>query len=298
MVANMNKKAIIAFIGICFAWSFSWYAIKYQSQSEVSVYLSISYRFFTAFILCWLYLKIFKYEVKIPRKAVKYTLISGFANASLNFIIIYYAVRYITSGIVTAIFSLSIIFSEIVNSIFYKTQLNKKTIISGLIGTIGLTLFLLPTMNIVENKNDFIYGVMLSFIPPIIVPIGIVAMQASTKKYSIPTMTYMLYTFLFGAVISFTIAMISGDRIIFDTSLPYIISFVYSVLIASLIAYSSLFYLAQTIGAARASFTSLVYTIGAMLVSTYFEDYNWGFVNLIGFMLVILSIFTEFKRKI
>ncbi len=294
---NMNKKILIAFVGICFSWSFSWFAIKFQMQSTVSPFISVTYRFLFAGLLLLLGLKLFNISLKISRKECKFIAISGVCNASINFILAYNSAKYIPSGVTAAIFSLTIIMGEVINAIIYRTKINKNTIISGLIGTSGLMLFLLPIINISGDKIAIITGIWLSFSGTLLATLGMISMRACAIKHNTHAMVFLTYTFICGAIISFCTGMFLGAEIKFDTSLSYVLSLAYIVVFASCIAFASLFYLNKHIGVARAGFSSLIYTVSAMFISTYFEDYNWSFVNIAGFGMIIFAIFNELHSK-
>jgi len=293
----MNKRLILAFFGVCVSWSFSWFAIKHQSNSHVSVYSSLAYRFFASGIICLIIAKLLKYNINIKFSNIKYISISAATNASLNFVCGYTASKYISSGMIAAIFSLSIVTNEIFLAIADKRNISKNTIISSLIGITGLILFILPTIHFSLDVNHTIKGVYFAVIMPIIVCFGYQAMKKCIKQTQMPLLVYISYTFILGGVFSLIIAKILHHKLSFDFGTEYILSLLYLIIFASCVAYISLYYLIQKLGAAKANYTSLIYTVGAILVSTYFEDYQWHLINIVGFFMIILSLFNEFRKK-
>ncbi|QED23730.1 DMT family transporter [Candidatus Deianiraea vastatrix] len=294
----MNKKIALAFFGICFSWTFSWYALKMQSASQVSIFLSLAYRFFIAALLCLVISKIMCYKMKIDKSNLKYILISGATNASLNFALGYEAAKYIPSGMVAAIMSLSIITNELFSAFCDKRKVSKRTIVSGLIGTVGLILFILPTIKLSEDPRLTMLGISYALCMPILVCFGFQSMKTCVKKTQIPLLVYISYSFIAGCIIAFIVALFQNHNVLWDFSPKYTISLGYLVVFASCIAYLSLYYLIDKIGSARANYSSLIYTIGAIWVSTYFEDYAWSIVNFVGFLMIIASIFNEFRKKV
>ncbi len=292
-----NKKILLAFFGICFAWTFSWFALKHQAQSSVSIYTSLSYRFIAAGVLCFFISKKLGYSLKIHPKYYKYILISALCNAFLNFAFGYKASQYIPSGMIAAISSLAIISNELFNSFMIKQKPSRKTIKSGLIGTAGLILFIYPTLQFSSNLiGDFI-GFSLAILMAIVVCPGYYAMRKATSESKMEILVFMAYIFIVGGVISLISSAIAGNKIDFDFSINYISSLLYLIIIASCLGYISLYYLINKLGAAKANYASLIYTVGAIWVSTIFEDYTWSIINFFGFAMILLSIYMQFGQK-
>ena len=155
----MNYKIATTFIAMCLAWGFSWFAVKMQAGSNVPLEISLFYRFLLTSILMFIIAKASKHRLYCYKKEIAYFITIGITNFSLNFLLIYYAVKHIASGVSAVIFSLSIIISEIISSFVNKRKISKRVIISSIIGTIGLTAFILPLINFNNQQyNDNIKG--------------------------------------------------------------------------------------------------------------------------------------------
>ena len=165
------------------AWSFSWFAMKLQVDSGIPLELSVFYRFVVTSFLMFLLCFITKQRVLITRSEVKFLLLGGLFNFCLNFLLGYFIIRYIPSGVLATIFSLSIITSEIISSIIQKRKIEQKVVISSVIGVIGLAFFILPSITFGENSNfsKVMTGLGLSLVMMIIYSLGN-AVIAQNKK--------------------------------------------------------------------------------------------------------------------
>ena len=97
--------------------------------------------------------------------------------------------------------------------------------------------------------------------------------------------------------ISMSKFMNTANSAMFDFSIAYISSLLYLAIFASCIAYISLYYLMDKIGVAKANYSSFIYTIGAISISTIFEDYEWSILNLAGFTIIMASVYMQFGKN-
>jgi len=286
----------LAFIAMSLAWSVSWYAMKIQTQSFVSPELSVFYRFFAAAILMFLLCFIFKVRTRAKASEWRYFIIIGFCNFFLNFLIGYFAVRYIASGVMAVIFSLSIITSEFFSAILEKRKIERKVLISSLLGTIGLVFFIAPLVKISFN-HQIIIGFFLTLLMMIIFSFGSALVAKNRKINQTPLYTLIAYCSSIGAGFLLLINLIRGNEFIFDFSPSYIVSLSYLVLIATVLAFICLFYLVQTIGSTRANYTSLVYPIIALTISVFLENVALNFLSIVGILFIIAALLLEFMPR-
>ena len=320
----MNYKIIIAFITMCFAWGFSWIAVRMQTKSMVPVEISLFYRFLATSILIFFLAKITKHRLKCSKQEIQYLAIIGATNFSLNFLLIYYAVKYIASGIAAVIFSLSIIISEVIGGIINKKDISRKIIISSIVGTIGLATFVAPLVNFGNQQYiNNIKGILISFMAVVIYSFGNVIVAKNKKMHNTPLYSLIAYSSSFGAILILVINFIkiitnsifsnvhqnlslgiidnivmANSKINFiDYSASYISSLSYLIFIATIIAFICLFYLVQNIGSARANYTSLIYPVIALITSAFFENFYFTITGFIGLLLIIIAIIIEFFYK-
>ncbi len=284
---------IIAFLGMCFAWSFSWFAIKLQSNSFIEPELSTFYRFFITSILMIIICKISKQRCLIKKSELKLLPIIGLTNFSLNFLIGYFAVKFIASGIVAMIFSLSILTSEIISAIYNKNKIKKKIIVSSIIGFIGLSIFILPSINF-NNNNEFFIGLALSILMMLVYSFGTVLVGINKEINNTPLYTTITYCSGFGAIFLLIINLLKSNNFSIDYSPSYIGSLLYLVFISTILAFICLFYLIQKIGSTRANYTALIYPIIAIITSMFLEDLKLHFISIIGVLMIISAIAIEF----
>ncbi len=287
---------LLAFIGMSLAWSFSWFAMALQVDSVVPLELSVFYRFLLTSILMFALCFAKKQRMMLHKKELRFFLFIGLTNFCLNFLIGYFAVRFIPSGVLATIFSLSIITSEIISSFIDCRKIEKKVFISSAFGLVGLVFFILPTIDFGEQSNAIktLTGFALSLIMMTIYSAGNVAVSKNRKINATPLFTLIAWCSGIGSVFLFLFNTTRGNKFIFDFSAQYLLSFSYLVLIASVLAFICLFYLIEKIGSTKANYTSLIYPIIALITSACFENFAFNIFSILGFALIIGAIAIEF----
>lgn len=286
----------LAFIAMSLAWSVSWYAMKLQTESFISPEISVFYRFFISAILMFMLCFIFKVRMRIKASEWRYFVAIGLCNFCLNFLIGYFAVNYIASGVMAVIFSLSIITSEFFSAFLQKRKIERKVLISSLLGTFGL-LFFISSLVKISMDSKVIIGFFLTLLMMIIFSFGSALVAQNRKINHTPLYTLIAYCSGIGAAFLLLINLARGNKFAFDFSPSYIISLSYLVLIATVLAFICLFYLVQTIGSARANYTALVYPVIALIISVVLENLTLNFYSIIGVALIIFALLLEFMPK-
>jgi len=287
----------LAFIGMSLVWSFSWFAMKLQVDSIVAVEVSLFYRFFAVACLMTILCVATKKRLKPFKTEYKNFALIALTNFSLNFVIAYHTAKFIPSGMIAVIFSLSIITSEIFKAIFDGKKIEPKIILCSLIGFCGLTLFIFPTLkfdNYSSNIN-FIIGIILAMVMMIVFSFGNYLVEKNKRQNHTPLFT----SIAFGAIISSCYLIIInyalGNKFIIDYSAKYILSLIYQIIFASIIAFLCFYYLIQKVGAVKANYTALVYPTIALIVSSFFENFKFTTLGNIGLLLIIIAIALEFS---
>jgi drug/metabolite transporter (DMT)-like permease len=91
----------------------------------------------------------------------------------------------------------------------------------------------------------------------------------------------------YGAIGLAAIAAIRGTPVAFDPHWPYVASLLYLSLAGTSLAFGLYLALLKRIGAARAAYTSVLFPVVALLVSTLFEDYRWSLPAVIGLAVLV-----------
>lgn len=286
----------LAFLGMCLAWGFSWFAMKLQAKSFVALEISLFYRFAAVAAIMIAISLIAKTRLKIHKGELPFFASIALTNFSLNFLIGYHASKMIASGMIAVIFSISIIVSEVFKSLFDGKKIEKNVILSGILGFSGLCFFVIPTLKF-GNNSDFKttgIGLLLALSMMLTFSFGNYLAERNRRQNHTPLFTLITYCSGFSSLYFLVLNLILDNKFEFDSSLSYVGSLFYQIIFASILAFTCLFYLIQKIGASKANYTSLVYPTIALLVSAIYEDFQFTLLGTVGFAMIIFALAIEF----
>jgi len=108
-------------------WGTAWIAIKLQ-LGEVAVQASILYRFSLAALVLFAVLLLSRRLQKIERSDHLYCLLQGCCLFCFNFLCIYSATGYISSGLASVIFSMATVMIELNNRLRFSLRTATRTV--------------------------------------------------------------------------------------------------------------------------------------------------------------------------
>lgn len=289
----------LAFVGMSLVWSFSWFAMKLQVDSSVAVEVSLFYRFLAVACVMTVLCLITKKRLKPINTEYKYFALIALTNFSLNFLIGYHTTKFIPSGMIAVIFSLSIITSEILKAIFDGKKISIKIIISSLVGFCGLALFIYPTLKFDKDSSNlqFVIGIGLAMVMMIVFSCGNYLVEKNKRQNNTPLFSSIAFGSIASSLYLGFLNLILDNKFTIDYSPKYLFSLLYQIFFASIIAFLCFYYLIQKIGAVKANYTALVYPTIALIVSSFFENFRFTALGNMGLVLIILALAIEFTSN-
>ena len=268
-------------------WGSTWLAIKFQ-LGVVSPEISIAYRFGLAASILIVFSLIRRLPLRFDLRTHGFFALQGLLLFSLNYILVYFAEGYLTSGLVAIIFSVIIITNVIFGAIFLHNPVRPRVVIGAMFGLAGLAFVFWPEISTFSLSSQKVLGIVLVFISTISASLGNVV-SARNQRNELPVIQTNAYGMLYGAVFMFLLAVLRGAQLEFDTSSSYIFSLLYLAVFGSVIAFGSYLTLLGRIGLDRAAYVTVLFPIIALILSTMFEGLQWGMLQLVGVALVLLG---------
>lgn len=267
-------------------WGLTWFAISLQ-LGTVPVEQSIAYRFALASMALFLTLFILRKSFRLPRQAHLRLVGQGICLFSLNFICFYFATDKIPSGLVSVVFSLATIFNVMNNRLFFKEAISPKAVFGGLLGLGGLSLLLIPTLQLEGSKSmEIVIGLLLAFCGTYCFSLGNMIGKWNAKNKVEPA-TGNAYAMLYGTMLLIGFASLRGDPFTIDLSFEYMGALLYLAIPGSVIGFTTYLSLVGRIGPEKAAYTTVLFPVIALAVSVLYEGYVWNGAATAGLLIVI-----------
>lgn len=291
-------QVIILYATVVMIWGSTWITIPYQ-LGDVAPELSVAYRFALASLLLFAFARATGRRLRVPRATYPFVVVLGAMTFSIGYLFIYHGTAYITSGLVAVVFSIIVVTNAFYEKMFFGVRVEARMLLATLLGLIGMVLVFWPEVAELSFQDETIIGILLVLASVFLTSFGTMAAIVCGKR-NLPVVTVNAHAMAWGALTSFIAAMLLGRPLTISTSVPYVLSLVYLAIFGSAIAFGSFLALMRTIGSARAAYTSVLFPVVALLLSTLFEDYRWTAPAFAGIALILTGnwlALTRIKRE-
>lgn len=266
-------------------WGSTWLAIKFQ-LGVVPPEASVAYRFALAAALLAVWCLARGRSLAFPLRTHAWIAAQGATFFGLNYVGIYLAERFVTSGLVAVVFSTIVFITPIGTRLAFGTPIAARVAIGATLGVAGVALLFLPELRAAGDGGDAAQGIAYALGATLIASIGnLVTMRL--QRDGVPVFAGTAWGMAYGAATAAAVATLTGIAWRFDTGWPYLASLAYLAVFGSIVAFGAYFLLLKRVGAGPASFVGVSTPVVAMLLSTAFEDYRWTWVSVTGVALAI-----------
>jgi drug/metabolite transporter (DMT)-like permease len=291
-------QVAILYATVVLIWGSTWLAITYQI-GVVAEEVSVAYRFALGSVSLFIYAALSRRKVHIPWNSYGYVVLMGALMFSVSYLFVYHGAAYIPSGLVAVIFSLIVVTNALFERVFFKTRFESRLLFASLLGVIGVGLIFWPEISNFSLQDQAMMGVLLVMMSVLVASLGNMTAIINTNR-GLPVVAVNAHAMAWGALFSAAVAVLFGRPFNFLFEFEYIASLAYLSVFGSAIAFGCYLALLRTIGSTRASYSSVLFPIVALLISTFVEDYQWSTMAVAGIVFIIAGnwlALTKRKRK-
>lgn len=280
-------QVILLYTTVVLIWGSTWAAIPYQF-GVVAEEVSVAYRFAIAAVTLFLYAIVAGKKIRLPRRYYPMVIVQGLLLFSINYFFVYYGTAYITSGLVAVTFSSIVVCNAFFERMFFRTPLEGRLLVASFLGMLGIALIFWPEVTTLSLQDRTFFGLLLVVIGVVIASLGNMAAVVNTGR-DLPVVTVNAHGMAWGALLSFLAAAILGREFNFSLEPAYVWSLLFLAIFGSAIAFGCYLLLIRKIGSARAAYSSVLFPVVALAISTFLEDYQWSILAVVGISLTIVG---------
>ncbi|WP_379552836.1 DMT family transporter [Qipengyuania sp. DGS5-3] len=296
----LNWRVILPFILTGSIWGSTWFVITGQIDGVPAAW-SVFYRFALATPALFLAAFLMKRRLKLTRPEHLLAAFVGIFQFSGNFLFVYHAELYVTSGIVAMMFGLLMVPNALFGRIFLGERVESGFVLGSIVAIIGVSFLLFhewqanPDAGVIGGNVGL--GIFLAFVGILSASIANV-IQANPTGRAVPMVSLLAWAMLYGTVFDLGFAALTAGPPPFPTSTSYWMGIVYLALIGSVVTFPLHYNLVREIGAGRTAYNSILTISVAMLISTLFEDYSWTMLTAGGMVLAVIGMVLALRAKI
>ncbi|HEX6138512.1 MAG TPA: EamA family transporter [Casimicrobiaceae bacterium] len=276
-------------------WGSTWLGIKFQLGS-VAPEVSVALRFALAALLLALWCAVQGRSLRFDRRAHAFIALQGVLLFGLNYVAVYQAERYATSGLVAVLFSTIVFMIPVGARLLFGTALTLRTLVAAALGVLGVALLFVPELREARHGGSVALGVVLGLGATAIASGGNLA-ALRNQQAGIPVLPSTAWGMGYGALTAASIALAQGASWTIDLRAPYLASLLYLAVFGSIVAFGAYLTLLKQVGPGPASYVGVATPVVAMLVSTLFEGYRWTPLGGVGVALAVAGNWLALKPR-
>jgi drug/metabolite transporter (DMT)-like permease len=275
------------YVLVVLIWGSTWLAISFQF-GIVAAEVSVAYRFGIAAIVLYLYALISRRQIRLPLNAYPMVLLQGTLLFCINYLFVYYGTTFLTTGLVAVLFSSIVLTNAVFERLFFGIPIDLRLLLASAFGITGISMIFWPEVSVLSLEDDTVFGIAMILVAVVIASLGNMAAVVNTR-HSLPVIAVNAHGMAWAALLAAGISTLMGHAFNFDTRPGYVASLVYLAVFGSAIAFGCYLALIRRVGAARAAYSSVLFPIVALALSSFFEDYHWTLMSGGGIVLTLVG---------
>jgi drug/metabolite transporter (DMT)-like permease len=257
------------YVVLVLIWGASFPTIEYQ-LGVVAPEVSIFYRYaLTALVMIplafWR-----KARMRFPRRIHGLLLLLGISFFSVNYNLIYGGQLHLTSGLAAILFTMCLFFTTLNARLFLGQPISGRVLLGGAVGLAGVAVIFWDSLIAAQFDREFTTGALFMLAASYLVSIANV-LTARLTLLGVPSLSANAWGMLYGLAINAVLAVAGGAPFAFDWRAGYVLSMIYLTFISTVAGFLLYFVLVKRIGAARASYFTLLSPVVAVVIATFVE---------------------------
>lgn len=275
-------------------WGTTWIAIFLQ-QGSVAAPVSIFWRFAVASLTMIVVLVALKRLRRITLRDHLFCLLQGCCVFCFNFWCFYTAAAWINTGLESVIFSMAVLYNAINSFLFFGQRPPARFWTAALLGLLGIVTLFWDDLLHSGWSRELLLGIGLSALGTYGFSLGNM-ISLRHQRRGLETMTTNAWAMLYGTLVMGAIALARGDSFVPEWTVSYLGALLYLALFGSVIAFGAYFTLVGRIGPGKAAYSTLLFPLVALSISTVYEGYVWQMNGVLGLLLILTGNLVMFAK--
>ena len=295
----LTPRVILPFLITGTIWGSTWFVITGQIDGVPAAW-SVFYRFALATPALFLVAALMKRRLSLTAPEHRLAILVGIFQFSGNFLFVYNAELYVTSGIVAMMFGLLMVPNALLGRLFIGERVQGGFWLGSAVAIVGVSLLLVhewranPDAGVVGGNVAL--GIALAMLGILAASVANV-IQANPTGRGVPMVSLLAWAMLYGTLFDLGFACLTEGAPPVPADLHYWAGIVYLALIGSVVTFPLHYGLVREIGAGRTAYNSILTISVAMLISTLFEDYKWTWLTAGGMVLAVIGMVLALRSK-
>ena len=287
---------LMLYLAVVVIWGTTWIAIFLQQEAaNTPVFVAVFWRFLLASLVMLVILKLVRRLKKLDAQDHLFCLLQGCCVFGFNFVCFYHAAAWISSGLESVIFSMAVLYNALNSWIFFRQRPSFRLLPAAMLGLGGIVALFWGDIRAAHPAPQLLWGVGLSALGTLGFSFGNMISTRHQRRQR-DVLTTNSYAMLYGALIMAVLAVLNGDSLAPAFNLQWLGAMSYLAIFGSVLGFGAYFTLVGRIGASQAAYSTLLFPLVALTLSTLFEGYQWHSNAIVGLIMILAGNMVMFVR--
>lgn len=291
----LSARVLIPFMLTGTIWGSTWFVITGQIAGVPAAW-GVFYRFLLATPALFALALLMKRRLRLTGPEQRLAVMVGIAQFSGNFLFVYNAERYITSGIVAVMFALLMVPNALFARLFIGEKVQGGFITGSLVAIAGVALLLVHEWEVAPLGGNVALGIVLAIGGMLAASIANVV-QANPTGRGVPMVSLLAWAMLYGTIFDLVFALVTAGPPEVPTAWAFWAGTAYLAFVGSVVTFPLHYNLVREIGAGRTAYNAIVTVCVAMLLSTLFEGCQWTTLAVAGAALALVGMALALRSR-
>ncbi len=283
--SSMTTGDLALYVLVVLVWGTSWIGMRWQ-VGVVEPEVSALWRFALACPIMFAWALARGQSLAFPPALHLRFAAMGVFMFSTNLILFYNGSLMVATGLMAVVFSLASVFNAVLGAMFIGQRVEARMLGAGLVGVAGVALMFAPEISGTTLNDRALWGLVISAAATLSFCSGTIV-SAAVLQRGIPVLSSSAWGMGYGSAFLLAIALLRGSPLIVEWNFQYLATLAWLAIVASVLAFSAYLTLMGRIGAARTGYSTVLFPVVALGVSTVIEGYRWTPLAVLGLGLVI-----------
>jgi len=287
---------ILLYLSVVLIWGTTWIAIyAQQAVSGGSIGAAVFWRFIVASLVMLAALKALKRLRPLTALDHLFCLLQGCCVFGLNFLCFYHAAAWINSGLESVIFSMAVLYNALNSWIFFRQPPSIRLLPAAALGIGGIMALFWRDLHGSAVSAQLLWGAGLSALGTLGFSLGnMISLRHQRAKRDV--LTTNSYAMLYGALAMALLTLLQGESLQPVWNAQWMGAVGYLAIFGSVIGFGAYFTLVGRIGASQAAYSTLLFPLVALTLSTVYEGYQWHAEAFLGLAMILAGNLVMFAR--
>jgi len=279
-------------------WGTTWYGMSTQVNGTAP-HVAVALRLAMASLIFFAIAGVMGLRLRLQRKQLVLIAIQGVCFYGLNYVAVYTAAQYLTSGVLAVVFSITVPFNIVADRILFGARPRLAVVLATLIGVGGIALVFSGELEQALGTRSALWGAALAIFAAGTVAIGNV-MAARLAATDLGVVRLNAFGFAAGTITILLWGVLSGASWSLNVTPTWLAGYAYLVVIGSLVAFGIYMKILPVVGPVAGAYVVVLSPVIALMISVVLEGLPLGTNMFLGVVLLLTghSILIARRRRV